>query len=319
MKTQKISGCEIKVPPPTGSIYETPHNLPKFGLTLAVGKKGSGKSLSITQLFRMYKEQDKKNPYRIIICSATFASNWNLMEELGIDEDDVLDPDDPDTPYKMEQIVISERDDLLRYYSELKLFKELEKMLKKTNTDIDDDSLLLNFYDPVTQKFRPPEHKWGGKKVAILCAIDDAQNSLLFGSRKFLNMMIKNRHIAPIPVDIQKDPLTAHLGSAMGLWPYICIQNYSAKQNGCPKSIRNNISQMILFKTASIHERKLISEEVAGCVDVELFEKIYNVATEAQHDFLYIDLDSKKHFPSRFRWNWNKFLIADEIMLKEIV
>ncbi len=310
MKTEPIARCEIKVPKSTGSVYKTLDHLPNLGMTLAVAKRNSGKTVAICNLFRMYME-DKQQPFRILVVSATFNSNWNTMEELGIDDEDIFSPEDPEASRKIEQICCAERDDLMRYHHELACYNELNKILKRTDIDFSDseDALLLSFYDPIRRRFRKPEHKYDGKKVCILCLIDDAQNSLLFGQRHFMNVCIKNRHLAPFPVDFQKK--YPDCGSAMGCFFYICVQNYSSKSNGIPKSIRTNITQMLLWKTASDAERDMICMEVAGEVDTETFESVYNIATAEPHNFLLIDLFPKSHFPSKYRHNFNQFLIPD--------
>jgi len=313
MKVEKINNAAI-VPPKrtTGSKIETLPHLPNLGLAMACGKRQSGKSVSITNLFRMFK-QDKSQPYRVILVSATANSNYVLMDDLDIDIDDIFDPNDPQTPYMLEAIVNAERDDLIRYYKEMEQRDLLMKRIKHVRWDLDEelDDEILMWYNPETNKFRMPTHKYNGKKVGIIVLVDDAQNSSLFSNKKFLNICIKNRHLGSFPREVQENKYSKHLGSSMGLFLYMCVQNYSCQQGGIPKAIRGNISQFILFKTASEKELDNIRLELAGEMSEEVFNEAYEYATKEKHCFLFIDMDKKKHHPSKYRRNFDEYIIDE--------
>ena len=53
----------------------------------------------------------------------------------------------------------------------------------------------------------------------------------------------------------------------------------------------------------------MIATELAGEVPKETFYKIYREAIIDKHDFLFIDLHPKPHFPSIFRRNFNQFIV----------
>jgi len=260
----------------------------------------------------MFK-QDKTQPYRVLLVSATANSNYVLMNDLDVDEDDIFDPNDPQTPYLLEAICNSERDDLIRYYKEMEQRDLLIKRIKhvKWDNDEDLDDEILMWYNPETGKFRMPEHKYNGKKVAIIVLVDDAQNSSLFSNKKLLNITIKNRHLGAFSREVQENRYTKHLGSSMGLFLYMCVQNYSCQQGGIPKAIRGNISQFILFKTASEKELENIKLEIAGEIDGDLFDRVYKYATAEKHNFLFIDMDKKQHHPSKYRRNFDEFILEE--------
>jgi len=56
----------------------------------------------------------------------------------------------------------------------------------------------------------------------------------------------------------------------------------------------------------------ILRDEVAGEVGKELFTKIYEMATDEPHAFLFIDFNPKKEHPSRYRKNLDTFLIAND-------
>jgi hypothetical protein len=78
-------------------------------ITLAVAKRGSGKSYFLSNLLKWLKFD------RILVVSPTFESNFTQFKHLNIRPEDVLDPDDPNVIEKIIQIGNQERDDLLEY------------------------------------------------------------------------------------------------------------------------------------------------------------------------------------------------------------
>jgi len=84
---------------------------------------------------------------RILVISDTFDSNRKLMESLNIRASDVFSPSDPDVVQKIIDVIESERDDLLRYRTELERYKKLDKHFM--NASVWDDYLtpeLLSLY-----------------------------------------------------------------------------------------------------------------------------------------------------------------------------
>ena len=87
--------AQITVPPNSRVPIETPDSLfEHHNLMLVLGKRQSGKSVFITNYLRMMKDADKAD--RIIVVSPTILSNKALLDSLDIEDDDCLDPDDPE-------------------------------------------------------------------------------------------------------------------------------------------------------------------------------------------------------------------------------
>ena len=88
-----------------------------------------------------------------------------------------------------------------------------------------------------------------------------------------------------------------------------CAQSYKSAQGGLSKTLRNNLTLLILFSTKSSKELAEIAEEASGEVDETTFYKVYAQAIQQPHDFLMIDLYPKPSHPSGFRRNFSEFLV----------
>ena len=119
----------------------------------------------------------------MIVISPTFLSNESQFKHLDIQPEDVFVPDDPDVIQKTTNFVNKERDDLVEYRRKLQIFKEL-KRLYGNPTNLDEDySLLDEYIDQLTNKWKPPEHKYDGRRPNIACFIDDAQSTAIFRNK----------------------------------------------------------------------------------------------------------------------------------------
>eukprot|EP00976_Prorocentrum_cordatum_P101210 1192530-Prorocentrum_minimum.AAC.2 len=266
---------------------------------LAVAKRGVGKTTAFSNLLRLMKESEALD--RLILVSPTYHNNKHYFEGLPLDEEDIIEPT-KDTPELLMEILNLEGelyDD--EYHERMKRWRELRRLIKG-NTPIDniDPFLLLEFgNDP--NNFEKPYHRYNGKKPVITIFFDDCQGSDLFkASGKLSNMVIKHRHLGKTN------------DGALGCTLLFATQSYTSNSMGLPKSIRTNLTQMLVFKNKNINELKAISQECAGEVDEEQFFKLYEKAIIESHDFLFIDFAKKTNHPSMFRRNFNEWLIPDD-------
>jgi hypothetical protein len=156
-----------------------------------------------------------------------------------------------------------------------------------------DPYLLLEFED-----LEKPTHRYDGRKPVIVIFFDDCQGSDLFkASGKLSNLVIKHRHLGKIE------------GGALGCTLLFATQSYTSSSMGLPKSIRTNLTHMMVFKNKNINELKAISSECAGEVSEESFFRLYDRAILNPHDFLFIDFAKKKSHPTMFRRNFDEWLI----------
>jgi len=310
MKIKKISdrNLEIKVPPSSRVPIETsPNMFTHHVVTLACGKRQSGKTVYICSYLRMLKAENKAD--RILVVSPTIESNQALLNSLGIDSEDCFDPDDEQVIPKLLSIIDEERDEYVAEIEKIKAFKEFKKVADGTMVPIHelDPYLLLEFSDEMGNLV-PPTLKYGHRPI-IHIFMDDCQSSRVFRDRKFLNMVIRHRHLGQIKMVKGDKDLCGALGASI----YIAIQNLKSTGGGCPRAIRNNATQMILCgKTKDEQELKDIYSSVSGEVDYDDFIQGYEYATAEPYNSFVIDLHPKKNHPSRFRKNMNEFIIPSK-------
>lgn len=294
------SKCNLKIELPNSKAfaYETHPDLPQMHQqVLCVGKRGSGKTVSVVNLV-------KKLDYdRVFIISPTFKSNAANMQLLAIDEGDVYeDTDDISVIDTIKEEIESEAKDYDEYHKRKELYKKFLKH-KNSGNNIPDD-LLLEFFDPVLQQFVAPFHWLNGKRPKLCLIYDDILGSQLMskGARKVSNLAILHRHCGSV---------VSEGGGALGVSIFYLSQSFTINHGGIPRCVRNNCTSMILFKSKNEKEYDQISDELAGEIGKEEFKKVYDYATSEPHSFLFVDLHPKDNHPSRFRKNFDEFVVVN--------
>ena len=96
---------------------------------------------------------------------------------------------------------------------------------------------------------------------------------------------------------------------------FFAIQSFKAQTGGLSRVIRNQATNIILFKTKDEGELKDVAESVAGEVSSDIFNKVYNqaIGDGNDHEFLFIDLHPKKEHASMFRKRLDEFIIVDNL------
>lgn len=295
IKAKCIDNLVVKPPKATAFAYDTPPDMPRLHQNmLVVGARGSGKSVAAVHCINMLKFD------RIFCISPTMQSNKEIMAKLKISPEDIFpDPDDFTCIDKIKAAIEQEAEDLNNYRKDLKKYEEMMKTLKSTSpiTQIPDDYLEMFFKG---NNFMAPKHKWNGRRPVCALLCDDSMNSLLFtkGARRLNSFVIKHRHIGMLDT-----------GGAIGCSCFWLLQSYLSQHGGISKTIRNNATSVILFKTKSEKALEEISLECAGEVDKHDFLKVYNAAIQKDHDFLFIDFFKKPCHPSMFRRNFLEFIL----------
>jgi hypothetical protein len=292
---------DIQVPKGSAFNIKTENSFVKLHqLMCVVGCRGSGKSVFITNFLRMMKDQNCLD--RLILVTPTFASNKAIFHGLPVNEQDVIDPNDPTAVQQIRDIVDSERDILDEYFEKLKRWKALQKEInsRKNIDDIDED-LLLEFGSDLQEK---PTHYLNGRKPVIACFVDDALGTRIYGPKSGLNnLCILHRHLG----------VSEHLG-ALGITMLFSTQSYRSNVYGISPTIRNNCTSIAIFKTKSNKELMGIAEEIGGFCTVEEFMEYYEMAMnecgcgcKSAHNILFVDTSP---YPgnSNFRKNLNKML-----------
>ena len=108
-------------------------------------------------------------------------------------------------------------------------------------------------------------------------------------------------------------------GGSIGVSLFFLIQSFKMQTGGLSRCIRNQCTQLILFKTKCEKELNDVAESCGGEICKEKFIQVYNYAIETggDHAFLFIDLHRKPSHPSMFRVNLDGFILVDELIKKE--
>jgi hypothetical protein len=298
LTTQSVKGLQIVPPKETSGAYETSPDMPKMHcVTVIVGKRAAGKSVAAINLI-----EKMKYDYTIAV-SPTMNSNKELMSRLNILHT-FDDPDDITCIDKIKEIVNEEAKDLERYKHEMKEYNKLMRDIREGQKV--GDELMLKFFD---NDFVKPKHKWGGKKPRIAVIFDDMLGSLIYGRPRKINALATySRHLGQMEE-----------GGSIGVSLFFLIQSFKCQVAGLTRVIRNQCTQLIMFRSKDLKEINDIAESCGGEISKETFIKVYDYAIETggSHAFLFIDLHKKENHPSQFRVCFDKFIIVDELNKKE--
>jgi hypothetical protein len=267
---------------------------------LATAKRFSGKTCALTSFLRSLKEMDRLD--RLFVISPTFENNRHYFQGLPVNEEtDVLEPT-IDTCAQLMEMVDEEGRLFDEYHIQMERWNELQKEIKNKKKHVNDidEELLLSF--PQMEK---PSYKYmrNGKPYRPVCVaiFDDCMNTDLYSvsKRNLLSyMVIKHRHIGQ----------TIYGKGSVGLNLLFSVQSYTSNAQGIPKSIRTNVTILLVFSTKCMKELKTIAEELAGEVSEDVFFRLHSEATSIPYGFLCVDLNKKKASLSSFRQNFNKYL-----------
>lgn len=300
MRTEKLKNLDINIGKSKAFNFETAPDLPKAHQSmLFVGKRASGKTLGCVNLLEKMKYD------RIFVISPSVKSNKEYMDRLNLNPDDI--EDDVDDISCIDRVIAKieqERDDLEDYWEKTKTYNKFRKQMEEgcMYNDITDDEL-LDIFNPLTNNFEKPKHRYNGRIPMIAILFDDVVGSMLFtkGIRRLNKLTIYHRHIAPF----------AEKGGAIGTSLFFLIQSYKAQAGGISKCIRNNTTSLVLFKSKNEQELKDIQQECSGEISEEIFYKMYNYATAEPHSFLFIDYHPKEP-KYMFRKRWDELILPDD-------
>jgi len=304
LSTQSVKGLQIVPPKETSGAYETSPDMPKMHcVTVIVGKRAAGKSVAAINLI------EKMGYDYTIAVSPTMNSNKELMSRLNI-EHTFEDPDDLTTVDKIKDIVTGEARDLERYRHEMKEYNKLMSDIKTGNSL--DDNMLLKFFNTNTyglNDFVKPKHRWNGKKPRIAVLLDDMLGSMIYSRPRKINALSTySRHLGQLEE-----------GGSIGVSLYFLIQSFKMNTGGLTRCIRNQCTQLLLFRTKCAKELDDVADSCAGEISKETFMKVYDYAMETggDHPFLFVDLHRKENHPSMFRVNFDKFILVDELQMNK--
>ena len=299
MQRVKVPGLELQVPAGSAFKIETPKMMPKMHMLAAVvAPRGYGKGVITCNFIEQLKVVD-----RLILVSPSAASNKVLNDRLSkilAPEDIFTDPNDISVLDTIVSIVEKERDDLEEYWEKKRKYDLLMKKLESDTPlfQIPTDELMGSWDG---SNFKPPEHRWKGRRPVIMVWFDDIFGAEIMGGRgakKLSQICIKHRHLGALKE-----------GGAIGVSLIFNVQAYKSAQGAIPKALRGNLTLLLLGKTKSERELMEIAEEFGSEIGVPQFLELYKLATDSPHSFLMIDLFSKPEHPSMFRKNLSEFIV----------
>ena len=260
------------------------------------GSRGSGKTTAILQLIGKYIRT--KSFDHIIIYSPTCRNEpkyKNLVETFPEARIELREKFTHDDFTQLRYDIDKRIETYKQYQKDLEMYKKY-KNYKGRWEDFDDNSLLklydLDFEKPTT------EYKYGMPTHLIL--FDDQQgNKDLYGTQGAKAAAMNSFFI------LHRHKLTSVIFSCQ-----------SFKGNAVPKSIRQNISCMCLWRNKSPEIQKEIAKECCALVHPQDFIEFWNHATnKSRHDFLFIDYEMEE--PLNIRKNFNTLLSHKKINIKK--
>lgn len=286
--------------------YPTPDNSFKQPcLQLIVGQRTSGKS-HLTSKILAQAHQDKTFDI-IYIVTPSFNSNKSYFGKY-IDEENVFEP----TKTSISEVIArveADRDEWEDFLMKKKMYMKFKNDINKKLDHIDENDLMYYYENGLLENnFEIELPKWKYSKEQppkSLLILDDCLGSqAILQSSGLTKLATLNRHVAPLSENHSNR-------SACGLAVIILTQSYKMN-NGISRVLRENVSLLTLFKNKQQKQMDAIKEELANVVEIDLFDKAYEYATNEKYGNLTIDFNPKDN-KYRFRKNLNELIIFDEI------
>ena len=306
MKTTKTkSKMDVQPPKKPSFTIETDDDFPKLHtLTLVSGKRGGGKSVSTANFMRLCK--DKQYFQRCWLITPTYASNKEIWNIADISEDDVLEPT-MTALREITKMVEAEKEEWELFLRQKELYEKFHKDIKHKAIKNIPPEELMSYYemglldDPNIEK---PKWKYDLEcppRLALI--IDDCLGTDLIARRTagLVNTCIKHRHLA----------------DGLGISIFMLVQAYSA-QGGIARPIRENCTNLWLFKVNDVNQIKKIKEEADLPVSEEDFEQMCNYCHEKPYNFIMIDFNPKEE-SKRFRSGFAEYLHPPSLNNKELI
>lgn len=301
----KIKHVPIYQKDPDSSVdneYPTSHNAFRQPcLHMIVGQRTAGKSYLASKMLAQAKKE--KTFDVVYMVTPSFNSNKSYFGKY-IDEENVYEPT-KDSISKVIERVEGDRDLWEEFLVEKEMYEKYKKDIKNKQYSFSDDEVIM--YDSIGfLDGKKPEWKYDKEEPPkSLLILDDCLGSQAILQSSGLNRIATlNRHIAPLKEN-HKDR------SACGLAVIILTQTYRM-QNGIGRVLRENLSELTVFKNRQEKQMDAIKEELANVVDEELFNKAYAYATKQKYGNLTVSFKPK--CPSMtFRKNLNELIVMEEL------
>ena len=300
MKLYKMpKQLEFKLPKSNPYSIETDDDFIRLpALVVCSGKRHSGKTLSVVNYVREMKEKHYCD--KCLVITPTYASNKNTWDIATIDENDVVEPS-KNVLKEIKNIINQEKAEWDNFNGKREKYREYQKMVKKQYLNIDDKDLLKDLMNYEEMGFFEGSPKWKYRKEVppkLTLVIDDCMGTdIMLPSSGLTKFTIAHRH----------------WGEGLGITVFMLVQSYTAgASQGLARAIREQTTQLWLFKIAQENQLKKIFEESDLEINYERFIELCNDVHATPYNFLMIDFNSK--FPEKkYRNGFKEFIKITEI------
>lgn len=292
MKRRSVNIIKTELPVKSAFSIETaPEDLKLHQLCILTAKRGGGKSVSVANIIKHYKQKGYLD--RCWVITPTYHSNKEIWDIADITEEDIIDIS-KDAIKTITDIVENEREEWDTFLKAKALYSQFQK--DKHKDFIPDDRIIeYSNFDFFQTK---PSWKYKNEvppRLAVI--IDDALNSPVMTAKQggLINFCLRHRHI----------------GKGLGISVYMLVQSYLA-QGGVPKCIRENTTSLLIFKTNDEKILLKIYEELDLEITYEQFKDLLAYCHSKDYNYLLIDFSPKEE-NMKFRSGYNEFILPKVI------
>jgi len=179
-----------------------------------------------------------------------------------------------------------------RYFDKIILFSPSKDTLPMDKLKLDESRIFLKYNDEDLLKFIDEEKE--GENLNNLIVLDDSIRQIK-NNKEVQKLVLNRRHLTHNPEENNKAGLSVLITSQ--------------KFNAADTYLRNNMSDIIIFKTSVKNELEAIKNDLMSDLDKELQDELLKKAFEKKYGFLYI----KNYMPTKDRYyiNFNKVVFED--------
>ncbi len=180
-----------------------------------------------------------------------------------------------------------------RYFDKIILFSPSKDTLPMDKLRLDESRVFLKYNDEDLLNFIDEEKD--GENLNNLIVLDDSIRQIK-NNKEVQKLVLNRRHLTHNPEEEHKAGLSVLITSQ--------------KFNAADTYLRNNMSDIIIFKTSVKNELEAIKNDLMSDLDKELQDELLKKAFEKKYGFLYI----KNYMPTKDRYyiNFNKVVFEDE-------
>tara|TARA_R110002033_G_scaffold151311_1_gene187956 strand:- start:121 stop:948 length:828 start_codon:yes stop_codon:yes gene_type:complete len=180
-----------------------------------------------------------------------------------------------------------------RFFDKIILFSPSKDTLPMDKLRLDESRVFLKYNDEDLLKFIDEEKE--GENLNNLIVLDDSIRQIK-NNKEVQKLVLNRRHLTHNPDEDNKAGLSVLITSQ--------------KFNAADTYLRNNMSDIIIFKTSVKNELEAIKNDLMSDLDKELQDELLKKAFEKKYGFLYI----KNYMPTRDRYyiNFNKVIFEDD-------